>query len=1022
MTHINKPERATQNRVIDLFVEPSFPNYLGYSYLGNLEDKTDNSNIETVQLTKYLSKKGYSPAQISKALDKLQSTANKQGQSLLDTNKEVYQLLRYGVPVKEEAGKVTESVYLIDWQQPESNDFYLAEEVTVFGEKEKRPDIVLYINGIALAVLELKNSRKDLAEGIRQNITNQQPEFISRFFTTVQLVLAGNDSQGLRYGTVGTEAKFFLNWKEDEQDNSTYKLDKYLVKLCNKQRLIELIYDFVLFDGGIKKLPRVHQYFGIKAAQEHIRRREGGIIWHTQGSGKSITMVLLTKWLLENNPHARVIIVTDRSELDKQIERVFTAADEPIYRTRSGKDLMRQLGETTPRLLCSLVFKFGKKDTGDFETFIKELQSQPCHAVGDLFVFVDECHRTQSGKLHRTMKAILPNALFIGFTGTPLLKKDKPTSIETFGAYIHTYKYNEAVEDGVVLDLVYEARDINQRLSSQKMVDEWFDDTTKELNEFQKAELKKKWGTMQKVLSSKSRMEKIVQDIVHDFRKKPRLDSQLGNAILVASSIYEACRYYELFQASPLRGKCAVVTSYNPQTKDIATENTGANTDTDKETVYRIYTEVLKNVTPNGNKSKTETYEDNVKKLFIEQPANMKLLVVVDKLLTGFDAPKCSYLYIDKSMQDHGLFQAICRVNRLDSDDKTYGFIVDYMDLFKKMENAVAVYTSELDYDGFDKKDCDILLKDRLKAERKRLDTALEALDLLCQPVLPPKDDLAHIHYFCGNSEQPEDLKTREPQRHALYKAIVELIRAFANLADEMELAGYDAKQQATIKTQMDNYLKLRDIIRNASGERIDLKAYEADMRYLIDTYIQADPSVMISPFAEMSLLDVIVKSGIADAINSLPKGIKKNEKAVSETIENNVRSKITEDYLLNPAYFEQMSKLLDEIIEQRKKEAIDYAQYLKKVAELAKKVADGQTGDTPDSLDTLAKRALYNNLGQNEALALQVHNAVMNNKLAMWRDNTAKENVIKGAIYKVLNDINEVNRIFEIIKQQQEY
>ena len=224
------------------------------------------------------------------------------------------------------------------------------------------------------------------------------------------------------------------------------------------------------------------------------------------------------------------------------------------------------------------------------------------------------------------------------------------------------------------------------------MVDEWFDDTTKELNEFQKAELKKKWGTMQTVLSSKSRMEKIVQDIVHDFRKKPRLDSQLGNAILVASSIYEACRYYELFQSSPLRGKCAVVTSYNPQTKDINTENTGANTDTDKETVYRIYTEVLKNVTPNGNKSKTETYEDNVKKLFIEQPANMKLLVVVDKLLTGFDAPKCSYLYIDKSMQDHGLFQAICRVNRLDSDDKTYGFIVDYMDLFKKMENAVAVY------------------------------------------------------------------------------------------------------------------------------------------------------------------------------------------------------------------------------------------------------------------------------------------------------------------------------------------
>lgn len=892
----------------------------------------------------------------------------------------------------------------------------------MFGEKQKRPDIVLYINGIAIAVLELKNSRKDLATGIRQNITNQQPDSISRFFTTIQLVLAGNDSQGLRYGTVGTEAKQFLSWKEDEQENSTYKLDKYLVKLCNKQRLIELIYDFVLFDGGIKKLPRVHQYFGIKAAQEHIRRREGGIIWHTQGSGKSITMVLLAKWLLENNPHARVVLVTDRDELDKQIERVFTAAGEPIYRTRSGKDLMRQLAETTPRLLCSLVFKFGRQKTGDFETFIKELQSQPSGAVGDLFVFVDECHRTQSGKLHRIMKAIIPNALFIGFTGTPLLKKDKPTSMETFGGYIHTYKYKEAVEDGVVLDLVYEARDIDQRLSSQKKIDEWFVAKTKGLNDFQKAELKKKWGTMQKVLSSQSRMSRVVADIVFDFGIKPRLSSHYGNAILVASSIYEACRYYELFQTTPLRGLCAVVTSYNPQSRDIATENTGANTDTDKETVYRIYKQLLENVSPKGNKSKTETYEDEVKKLFIEQAATMKLLIVVDKLLTGFDAPKCSYLYIDKSMQDHGLFQAICRVNRLDSDDKTFGFIVDYMDLFKKMENAVAVYTSELDYDGFDKQDCDILLKDRLKAGRKRLDAALEALDLLCQPVPPPKGDLEYIHYFCGNSEQADDLKLREPQRHALYKTIVEFIRAYANLADEMEAAGYDARQQASIKTQMDNYLKLRDIIRNASGERIDLKAYEADMRYLIDTYIQADPSEVISPFADMSLLEVIVKSGIAEAINSLPKGIKTNEEAVSETIENNVRSKITEDYLLNPAFFEHMSTLLDEIIKQRKEQAIDYKHYLKKVAELARNVADGQTDVTPDSLDTPAKRVLYANLAENEGLSIRVDKAVRENKQAMWRGNLAKENVIKGSLYKELNDIDEVNRIFEIIKQQQEY
>jgi len=556
------------------------------------------------------------------------------------------------------------------------------------------------------------------------------------------------------------------------------QLDKYLLKMCNKTRLIEIIYDFVLFDGGIKKLPRVHQYFGTKAAQEHVRRREGGIIWHTQGSGKSIVMVLLAKWILENNPNARVAIVTDRDELDKQIERVFNDAGEPIKRTSSGRDLMAQLAEAKPRLLCSLVHKFGKKDVDDFEEFIKELQGQPSRAVGELFIFVDECHRTQSGKLHRIMKAMLPSAVFIGFTGTPLLKKDKQTSLEVFGKYIHTYKFNEAVEDEVVLDLVYEARDIDQKISSPERIDAWFESKTKGLNDFQKSELKKKWGTMQKVLSSRSRMEKVVSDIIFDFNVKPRLSSERGNAILVASSIYEACRYYELFQKTELKGKCSVVISYNPNTRDVTTEDTGANTETEKETIYQIYSELLKDVKARPNKTKTETYEDDVKDRFVKEPANMRLLVVVDKLLTGFDAPGCTYLYIDKSMQDHGLFQAICRVNRLDTDDKQFGYIVDYKDLFRKVEDAVSVYTSELDYDVFEKKDCDILLQDRLKKGRERLDNALEEIALLCEPVAPPKDTMAYIRYFCGNPEIPEDLKAREVQRTALYKATVALIRA----------------------------------------------------------------------------------------------------------------------------------------------------------------------------------------------------------------------------------------------------
>ena len=358
---VSKAERPTQDRVVKLFARK-----LGYSYLGDLQDRSNNSNIEASQLRQYLGRIGYSESHIDKTLDRLQGAANNHAQDLYHNNKDVYQLLRYGVQVKTEVGSPTDTVRLIDWKNPESNDFYIAEEVTVYGNHEKRPDVVLYINGIAIAVLELKNSRISIGDGIRQSLVNQQSEFIGSFFSTVQFVLAGNDSEGLKYGTIGTPEKKFLEWKEDIADNSGYLLDKYLSKICNKERFIELLHDFVLFDAGVKKLPRVHQYFGIKAAQEHVRRKEGGILWHTQGSGKSIVMVLLAKWILENNPKARVVVVTDRDQLDKQIEGVFKNSGEEIYRTRSGNDLMSQLGQATPRLFCSLVQKFGKKDVNNF--------------------------------------------------------------------------------------------------------------------------------------------------------------------------------------------------------------------------------------------------------------------------------------------------------------------------------------------------------------------------------------------------------------------------------------------------------------------------------------------------------------------------------------------------------------------------------------------------------------------------------------------------------------------------------
>lgn len=1040
MNPIGQAERITQNRVVALF-----RNELGYEHLGDWSERAGNSHIEDALLTTWLTQRGHVPAQISRVLDALHREASNHNRNLYGNNQAVYQLLRYGVPIKSEAGQPTETIHLIDWQQPERNHFALAEEVTLKGPRERRPDIVLYVNGIAIGVLELKNSRTSIGDGVRQSLSNQRPEFNAWFFSTVQFVFAGNDSEGLQYGTTGTEAKYFLKWKEDEQDNTGYKLDKYLRKMCSKPRLIELMHDFILFDGGVKKLPRVHQYFGIKAAQKHVQQRQGGIIWHTQGAGKSILMVLLAKWILENKPHARVAIITDRDELDKQIERVFGDAGETIQRANSGRDLMSQLAQATPRLLCALVHKFGRKDVDDFDAFIKELEAKPSQTVGDIFVFVDECHRTQSGRLNRVMQAMMPNAVFIGFTGTPLLKQDKQTSLEVFGGYIHTYKFSEAVEDGVVLDLIYEARDIDQRLGSTERIDQWFEAKTKALNDWQKDELKKQWGTMQKVLSSRSRMSQVVNDILLDFSVKPRLSNARGNAILVASSIYEACKYFDLLQKTPFKGKCAVVTSYNPATQHITLEETGSNSETDKQFVFNTYTELLKEVDAKPGMTKTETYEERAKAQFTKEPANMKLLVVVDKLLTGFDAPPCTYLYIDKSMQDHGLFQAICRTNRLDGEDKDFGYIVDYKDLFKKVENAIAVYTSELDHSAGGA-DPEVLLQDRLQKGKERLDNALEALALLCEPVQPPKGPLEHIHYFCGNTEIASDLAEREPQRAALYKGTVALVRSYANLADELPQAGYSDADVSRIKQQMTHYLDMREIVRKASGETLDLKDYEADMRHLIDTYIQADEPRKISPFDNIGLLDLIVKTGIGDAIAAKLAEMKGNKDAIAESIENNVRSKILKEHLSDPAFFEKMSDLLDEVIEARRAKAIEYEDYLQRMAELVERIQRGHSDGIPPRLDTEGKRRLYNNLLKTpyqqpptwvgdaaawqamspeqraEDLAIRIDAAIKLVRSDGWRDVEARERVIQAEIYRVLPDVDEVKRIFLIVKAQSEY
>ncbi len=1039
MSKVGQIERATQNRVVKLFQE-----VLKYNYLGNLEKEEDNSNIDEALLTAYLTKKGHSENLISKVLYEFKKIATiNTNDDLYQANKNVYAALRYGINVKEETGQNKETVYLIDWKNPLENDFAIAEEVTIKGQHNKRPDIVLYINGIALGVLELKRSTVSVSEGIRQNNDNQKHLFIKPFYTTIQLVMAGQDVEGLRYAAIDTPEKYYLKWKEVNEEfnpNDTYLLeltkpirekaaqaenllDKNIIEMLGKERLIEILHDFVVFDRGQKKFCRPNQYFGIKAAQESIRNHEGGIIWHTQGSGKSLTMVWLTKWIREFNPNARVLIITDRDELDKQIEKVFKGVDEQILRTKSGADLIDKLNATTPWLLCSLIHKFGNKEEGadkakDYDNYLEELKNslpKDFKPKGEFYVFVDECHRSQSGDLNKAMRKILgDDALFIGFTGTPLMKADKQKSIEIFGKYIHTYKFDEAVKDGVVLDLRYEARDIEQKITSLDKIDTWFDSKTKGLTDFAKTELKQKWGTMKKVFSSVGRLQKIVADILLDMETRERLQNGRGNAILVSDSIYNACRFYQLFQDSGFT-RCAIVTSFAPSHSDIKGEGEGY---TEKLMQYDIYQKMLNGKTP-------EDFEDEVKKRFIDEPAQMKLLIVVDKLLTGFDAPSATYLYIDKSMRDHGLFQAICRVNRLDGDDKDYGYIIDYKDLFGSLENAYKDFTSKA-FEDYDQKDVEGLLSDRLAKGKERLDDALETIKALCEDVVPPKGTQQYIAFFCGNPQIKEDLKDTEPKRVALYKAVISLIRAYANIADEMEEAGYTTAQIEKIKKEIKHFESVRKEIQLASGDWVDLKQYEPAMRHLIDSYIAAEESKKVSAFDDFSLVELLVKDG-KGAFEILPESIKKNKEAMAETIENNLRKVIIEESPTNPIYYEKMSVLLDELIKLRNEEAEAYEKYLEEIVKLAVKIKKPETSNEyPSSINTQAKRALYDNLDRDEQCTIAMDSAIIYGKHDDWEGTLSKEKHLKNKVVKpVLEEYDKAEKldpIFEVIKQQREY
>ncbi len=1016
---INERERTTQDHIVAFF-----QNTLGYQYLGNRQYREDNTNIEEETLRDWLKKQGYSDTLISQAIRTLTTAAADLQHDLYDVNKKVYQLLRYPIQAMDD-DRSYRDVRLIDWDHPENNDIAIAEEVTIHGISTNRPDIVIYLNGIAVAVLELKRSSVHLTEGIRQNIGNQGPEYIRRFFTTNQLLLAGNETEGVRYGVIETPERYYLKWTEEAEasdplsqkirelrSNTSSLLEQDLISLCHKQRLLTIIRNFILFDDGIKKTCRHNQFFAVTAAPASIQKHGGGIIWHTQGSGKSITMIWLAALLAERDPAARILIVTDRTELDKQIARNFVNAGEnTIVRAKNGTDLIINLKDNTKRIICSLIHKFGKQND-TYAEYLKELQTLGYnHLPGKFYVFIDECHRTQSGELHAAMKRLLPSAVIIGFTGTPLLKKDIK-SVDIFGGYIHKYTYDQGVRDHVILDLVYEARTVEQHIPNNEKIDDWFECKTKELTPEGKYILKKRWGTLQKLYSSKERLNKIVGDILLDMEKIPRLSSGQGNAMLVAGSIYEACKYYMLFQDSELAGKCALLSSYDPNTVNLKLEQNGQRK-TEEEFKAETHKRMWGTETP-------EQFETRIVNQFKDQPGKMKLLIVVDRFLTGFDAPHATYLYIDKHMQDHGLFQAICRVNRLDTDDKEHGYIIDYKNLFQCLNDSIRDYTTGA-FENYLKSDIEDLLISKMQKANDVLKERLQQLDELCEPLYPSKELDAFLNYFCN--AEPDDMGTFEEnkiKRDTLYKLTGSLARAYADIKGAFPELGYSKEEETETRRKVEWYISLRREISIASGDAPDLRVYDPAMRDLIDRFISAKDSTILAKFEDRPLLELIDS---VDDITELFEG-KKPSESVAETVSRNIARHITEKRVLNPKYYDRMSAILSNLILEHKKQIISYAEYLQRLKDLTRSVLHPELDATyPKSIRTsTCRQAIYEYLDKDEKLTLAIEKKILEARQDGWRGHSIKENKIKRSINELLNDRERTLELFEIIKQHHEY
>ncbi len=1004
---------------------------LGYTFISRSEAEKKRGFLNHVlfndELEKYLSTQTYkygdderffSGGSISSAIRALEV---KNIPDLYTANKTVHELICSGKSMEEDLPNGTRQSFdisFIDFEHPENNILQVTDEFEVERTNGKfaRPDIVVLINGIPVVVIECKKSGVDVTEGIHQNIRNWGPDYIPQLFQYSQIVIAMNPDK-VMYGTCGTPAKYFVSWHEDDKewldewcrkcspDGQIKEQDRALVSLLHPKRLLDIIQNFIIYDNNVKKVARYKQYFAVKKCMDRILLRDNagtrnGVIWHTQGSGKTITMIMLTKMLIKESKkndskikNPRFIMVTDRVDLDKQIKKNFINTQMAPCRAKTGKGLVDLLDNDKNTVITAIVNKFEAAIKSDYR-----------NESDNIFVFIDEGHRTQYGQLNIYMERVLPNAVKIAFTGTPLIAKPKKNdkrniqpkdTFEKFGALIDSYTFKDAIDDKVTVPIIYEGRVIPQQVTSDQ-INEHLKRITAGLNDNAKKDLEKKYSRYVALAQTDQRLRMVALDLYEHFMSyvKPK-----GfKAMLTCSSRVFAVEMFYLLKNFDGINPAVVIT---PNTAKEGDDE--INTTETKKRIGEFFAKEV-DVLYKNNYGK---YEERVTSEFVDAEGEINLLIVKDKLLTGFDAPPAAVLYVDKQLQDHTLLQAIARVNRV-YENKDFGLIVDYIGIFKKLNSALDLYSDSMSrMDEFDSQDLENAIislseqKSKLESLYKRLWDMFDGIDR--------NEQSSNVWQECLKEY---DTRTKFYETLSLYAKLVDLLYSSY---DFFESVGFDKAEN--YRKDYIFFKKLKDSVALRYNDRINFSKYEDGIRQLLNTYVNAeDAKILIEP------LDILNKDKMEEQMAILGSKEAKADAIRSRQVEV-LESERYDDPIKYLTFMERIQKTLDEYMKERDDEkylssmeamAEDYRNGRSNAVYPQNIINDGEAKSFYGSICSGLKKSTGSSDGyDNEAtgiLALQIKDIVAQNAKRDWRDNVIVHRNIKKLLDDALFDFMEDN------------